>query len=134
MICRQLKLLTQASVAVDGSKFKAVNNRDRNFTPHKLEQRMRQVEESIDRYLGALDTADRTQPADLELKTARLNEKLNKLRTQMQQLREIERRLHDQPDKKLSLTDPNARGLSATLGSVLTQPRPFGGGCGSRPR
>src|SRR6195952_3219877 len=69
MICRQLKLLTQASVAVDGSKFKAVNNRDRNFTPHKLEQRMRQVEESIERYLGALDTADRTQPADLELKT-----------------------------------------------------------------
>src|SRR6188472_982828 len=46
MICRQLKLLAHASVAVDGSKFKAVNNRDRNFTPHKLEQRMRQVEES----------------------------------------------------------------------------------------
>jgi len=109
MICRHLKLLTQASVAVDGSKFKAVNNRDRNFTPHKLEQRMRQVEESIERYLGALDTADRTQPADLELKTARLNEKLSKLRTQMQQLREIERRLQDQPDKQLSLTDPDAR-------------------------
>jgi transposase len=114
MICRQLKLLTQASVAVDGSKFKAVNNRDRNFTPHKLEQRMRQVEESIDRYLGALDTADRTQPAGLELKTARLNEKLSKLRTQMQQLREIERRLQDQPDKQLSLTDSDARSMATS--------------------
>ena len=114
MICRQLKLLTQGSVAVDGSKFKAVNNRDRNFTPHKLEQRMRQVEESIERYLGALDTADRTQPVDLELKAARLNEKLSKLRTQMQQLREMERRLQDQPDKQLSLTDPDARSMATS--------------------
>ena len=56
LMCRQLKLFTQAIVAVDGSKFKAVNNRDRNFTPHKLDQRMRQVDESIERYLGALDT------------------------------------------------------------------------------
>ena len=114
IICRQLKLLTQGSVAIDGSKFKAVNNRDRNFTPHKLEQRMRQVEESIERYLGALDTADRTQPVDLELKAARLNEKLSKLRTQMQQLREMERRLQDQPDKQLSLTDPDARSMATS--------------------
>jgi transposase len=112
MICRQLKLLTHASVAVDGSKFKAVNNRDRNFTPHKLEQRMRQVEESIERYLGTLDTADRTQPANLELKTARLNEKLSNLREQMQQLQKIERKLQDQPDKQLSLTDPDARSMA----------------------
>jgi transposase len=114
MICRQLKLLTHASVAVDGSKFKAVNNRDRNFTPHKLEQRMRQVEESIERYLGALDTADRTQPADLELKTARLNDKLNTLRKQMRQLREIEQKLQDQPDKQLSPTDPDARSMATS--------------------
>ena len=91
MICRQLKLLSQGSVAVDGSKFKAVNDRDRNFTPHKLEQRLRQVEESIKRYLDALDTADRTQPADLELRTVRLNDKLSTLRAQMQQLREMEK-------------------------------------------
>ncbi len=114
MICRQLKLLAHASVAVDGSKFKAVNNRDRNFTPHKLEQRMRQVEESIERYLGALETADRTQPVDLEVKTARLQDKLTSLRQQMKQLRAIESKLQQQPDKQLSLTDPDARSMATS--------------------
>ena len=80
----------------------------------QLEQRMREVEESIERYLGALDTADRTQPSDLELKTARLNEKLSTLRKQMQQLREIEQKLQDQPDKQLSLTDPDARSMATS--------------------
>jgi len=97
MICRQLKLLAHASVAVDGSKFKAVNNRDRNFTPRKLEQRMRQVEESIERYLSALETADRTQPADVELKTARLQDELTSLRQQMKQLRAIGTELQQLP-------------------------------------
>jgi len=114
MICRQLKLLAHASVAVDGSKFKAVNNRDRNFTPHKLEQRMRQVEESIERYLSALETADRTQPVDVELKTARLQDKLTSLRQQMKQLRAMESTLHQQPDKQLSLTDPDARSMATS--------------------
>ena len=107
-ICRKLRLLVDGVVAVDGSKFKAVNNRDRNFTPHKLEQRMKQVQESIDRYLEALDTADRTQPADLPAKTMRLQDKLGKLRRQMNDLREVERQLQQQPDQQLSLTDPDA--------------------------
>ena len=64
-LCRELKLFSQAVVAVDGSKFKAVNSRDRNFTPGKVEKRQQQIEESIKRYLDALDTADRTQaPAE----------------------------------------------------------------------
>jgi len=113
-LCRELKLFTQAVVAVDGSKFKAANNRDRNFTPHKLEQRMRQVEESIERYLGALETADRTQPVDLEWKTARLQDKLTGLRQQMRQLRAIESKLQQQPDKQLSLTDPDARSMATS--------------------
>src|SRR5271163_2024745 len=70
LMCRQLKLFSQAIVAVDGSKFKAVNNRDKNFTPHKLAKRMQQVDESIERYLSALDTIDRTEPAGAEAKTA----------------------------------------------------------------
>jgi transposase len=114
MICRELRLLAHASVAVDGSKFKAVNNRDRNFTPHKLEQRMRQVEESIERYLGALDTADRTQPVDVELKTTRLQDKLTTLRQQLRHLREIEKQLKKQPDEQLSLTDPDARSMATS--------------------
>ena len=56
-LCRALGLLTQASVAIDGSKFKAVNNRDKNFTRAKMERRMAQIEESVARYLQQLDSA-----------------------------------------------------------------------------
>jgi transposase len=113
-ICRQLKLLSHGVVAVDGSKFKAVNNRDRNFTPHKLAKRMQQVDESIARYMDALDTADRTQPVDLQSKTAKLQDKLVKLRKQMRNLREIETKLGQQPDEQLSLTDPDARSMATS--------------------
>ena len=113
-LCRQLNLFSQAVVAIDGSKFKAVNNRVKNFTPHKLEQRMKQIDESIERYLNALDTADRTQPADLEARTAHLQEKLSKLKKQMQYLREIEQQLKQQPDKQLSQTDPDARSMATS--------------------
>jgi transposase len=113
-LCRQLKLFSQAVVAIDGSKFKAVNNRDKNFTPHKLEQRMKQIDESIERYLNALDTADRTQPADLEARTTHLQEKLGKLRKQMQYLRDIEQQLKQQPDQQLSQTDPDARSMATS--------------------
>jgi len=85
-MCRELKLFTQAIVAIDGSKFKAVNSRDRNFTPGKIDARQRQIEQSIQRYLDALETADRTQPAEVEAKTERLTEKIKKLREQMKQL------------------------------------------------
>jgi transposase len=79
-LCRELNLFSQALVAIDGSKFKAVNNRDRNFTPGKIDKRQQQIEESIQRYLSALETADRTQPAELQSKTERLNEKIQRLR------------------------------------------------------
>jgi transposase len=108
VMCRQLDLFAQAIVAVDGSKFKAVNNRDKNFTPHKLEQRMQQIDESIERYLSALETADRTQPKEAQATTQRLQEKLTKLRQQMKQLRKIKRRVARQPDAQLSLTDADA--------------------------
>jgi transposase len=114
VVCRKLKLLVDGVVAVDGSKFKAVNNRDRNFTPHKLAQRMKQIQESIDRYLEALDTADRTQPADLPVKTDRIQDKLTKLRRHMDGLREVQRRLEQQPDKQLSLSDPDARSMATS--------------------
>jgi transposase len=113
-LCRQLKLLTQGVVAVDGSKFKAVNNRDRNFTPRKLQARMQQIDESIERYLSALDTADRTEPSGFEAKTARLQDKLVKLRQQMRELRSIETKLLKQPDEQLSLTDPDARSMATS--------------------
>jgi hypothetical protein len=81
--CRDLKLFSQALVAIDGSKFKAVNTRDRNFTAGKFDKRQQQIEESIQRYLNAPETADRTQPAELEAKTNRLRDKIAQVREQM---------------------------------------------------
>jgi len=110
-LCRDLKLFTQAVVAVDSSKFKAVNSRDRNFTPGKVDKRQQQIEESIHRYLSALETADRTQPADVEAKTERLREKISTLREQMRRMDAIREELKHQPDQQMSLTDPDARSM-----------------------
>lgn len=57
-------LFTTASVAIDGSKFKVVNNQDRNFTRAKVERRRAQLEESVARYLSQLGTADRQEPSE----------------------------------------------------------------------
>ncbi len=81
----------------DGSKFKASNTRDRNFTTGKIDKRQQQIEESIQRYLSALETADRTQPPELEAKTIRLKEKIKQWRDQMYRLEEIKEELKTQP-------------------------------------
>jgi hypothetical protein len=112
LLCRELKLFTQAVVAIDGSKFKAVNNRERNYTPGKIERRERELEESIQRYLDALETADRTQPTELAAKTQRLQGKIQKMRQRMQDLQEIKAALETQPDRQLSQTDPDARAMT----------------------
>jgi transposase len=79
-LCRDLGLLATASVAIDGSKFKAVNNRDRNFTKGKVERRRAQLEESVARYLSQLETADRQEPTEaLAAKAEHLKEKLARL-------------------------------------------------------
>jgi len=110
-LCRELKLFSQAIVAIDSSKFKAVNSRDRNFTPVKVDKRQQQIEHSIERYLAALETADRTQPAEVEAKTERLGEKIKTLREQMQRMDEIREQLKSEPDEQLSHTDPDARSM-----------------------
>jgi transposase len=110
-LCRELKLFTHAIVAIDGSKFKAVNSRDRNFTPGKIDGRQKQIEQSIQRYLDALETADRTQPPEIEAKTERLQDKIKKLREQMKQLDETKEELKRVPDGQRSLTDPDARSM-----------------------
>jgi transposase len=114
-LCRELKLFSQAVVAVDGSKFKAVNARDRNFTPNKVQKRQAQIEESIKRYLDALDTADRTQaPAEFQAKAEHLQDKLRTMREQMRRMQGIEQQLKHQPDGQLSLTDPDARSMTTS--------------------
>jgi hypothetical protein len=114
-LCRELKLFSQAVVAVDGSKFKAVNARDRNFTPGKVQKRQEQIEESIKRYLDALDTADRTQPpAEFQGKSEHLQDKLRTMREQMRRMQGIEQQLKHEPDGQLSLTDRDARSMATS--------------------
>jgi transposase len=115
VLCRRMGLLTQASVAIDGSKFKAVNNRDRNFTRAKMARRMAQIEESVGRYLQQLDSADRQGPSEvLDAKTTRLKEKLAKLKEEMQRLHALEARMLATPDQQISLTDPDARSMATS--------------------
>ena len=108
-ICRELKLFSQAIIAIDGSTFKAVNNGDNNFSNGKIEGRKRQIEQSIQRYLDALETADRTQPAEVEAKTKRLKEKIELLRLQMQKLEQVQEQIKQQPDGQISTVDPDSR-------------------------
>ena len=98
-LCRDMGLLTKASVAIDGSKFKAVNTRDKNFTKGKVERRRAQLEESVARYLAQLDTADLQDPSEsLAAKTAHLKEKLAKLASEMQRLEALEQQMLASPD------------------------------------
>jgi len=114
-LCREMGLLVTASVAIDGSKFKAVNNRDRNFTRTKVERRRAQLEQSVARYLSQLDTADRQEPSEaLATKTMRLKEKLAKLAEEMQRLDGFEARMLAAPDQQISLTDPDARSMATS--------------------
>jgi transposase len=114
-LCRKLGLLNTASVAIDGSKFKAVNNRDRNFTRAKVERRRAQIEESVARYLQQLDTADRHDPTDaLAARTTRLKEKIAKLWEEMQRLAGLEAQMLASPDQQISLTDPDARSMATS--------------------
>ncbi|MGQ0486114.1 MAG: IS1182 family transposase [Hyphomicrobiales bacterium] len=114
-LCREMGLLTKASVAIDGSKFKAVNNRDRNFTRAKVERRRAQIEESVARYLSQLDTADRQQPSEaLAAKTTRLKEKIAKLGKEMRRLKGLEARMLAAPDQQISLTDPDSRSMATS--------------------
>jgi transposase len=114
-LCRTMGLLTQASVAIDGSKFKAVNNRDRNFTRAKMERRVAQIEESVARYLQQLDTADRQEPSEaLKTKTSGLKEKIEKLKQEMRRLAVLKVEMLATPDQQISLTDPDARSMATS--------------------
>jgi len=113
-LCRRLELFTKAVVAIDGSKFKAVNNRDKNFTVAKVSKRMEQVDASIARYLAALDQADRQDGDIAEARTERISEKIAGLRRQMQALKEMEQQVQAAPDRQVSLTDPDARSMATS--------------------
>lgn len=119
MLCQRLELFSDALVTIDGSKFKAVNNRDKNFTDAKIQRRMKEIETSISQYLTELDTADRQEPEVKQLRTVRLQEKIASLKEKMQELKEIESRLKDAPDGQISLTDPDCRSMKTRGGGIV---------------
>jgi transposase len=120
-LCRELKLFSEATVAIDGSKFKAVNSRERNFTEGKLDRRQREIEANVQRYLDAMETADRTMPEDWLIKTARLGGKIRDLRQKMKDLHGMRQQLRATADGQISLTDPDARAMSthSNLGTAM---------------
>jgi transposase len=113
-LSRQIGLFGEAVVAIDGSKFKAVNNRDKNFTPHKLRARLQQLEESIARYLNDLDRADREPSAVPAARVSQLKEKIATVQEQVRKLRRIDQQLQETPDQQISLTDPDARSMATS--------------------
>jgi transposase len=115
VLCRRLELFAEASVAIDGSKFKAVNNRDRNFTAAKMKRRMEQIEESVARYLHQLDSADRQEPSLARATNMdRLKDKIEILKQEMQRLEKLEVLRLAAPDQQISLTDPDARSMATS--------------------
>ena len=113
-LCRKLDLLSAASVAIDGSKFKAVNARDKNFTEAKMKRRLERIDESIARYLSQLETADRHGDAVPEAKVERLKSKIEKLKEEIVRLNAINAEMMKTEDKQISLTDPDARSMATS--------------------
>jgi len=115
-ICRELKLFEQVIVAIDGSKFKAVNSRDKNFTRKSIKRRMKRLQEHINRYLTILDEADKREPEEHKYTAEELAEKIASMQQQMGRLQVIEEQVQAHPDKQVSLTDPDARSMAKAGG------------------
>ena len=115
MLCRKLNLLGD-TVAVDGSKFKAVNNRDKNFTKAKMKRRIAEVEASIERYLDRLDEADESASAE---DTRPIKDKIAALEEEMDRLKKLEVRMLEAPDEQISLTDPDSRSMKSRGAGIV---------------
>jgi len=119
LICRKLNLFSEAFVAIDGSKFKADNNRDRNYTRAKLKRRLELIDESIEKYLKQIVSADRLDDVVAKGKTEKLETKIEKLKKEIERLNEIEKQLLATPDKQISLTDPDARSMRSAGNGIV---------------
>lgn len=106
-ICRQLNMFTDAVVAIDGSKFKAVNSKENNYTPKKLQFHIDRVERHIDDYLQQMDNADKEAENDAD--DTPIKEKIAWLKKRLSELKALEVEVNNHPDKQLSTTDPDSR-------------------------
>ena len=106
-LCRQMKLFTDAVVAIDGSKFKAVNSKENNYTPKKLKFHIVRVEKHIDEYLKQLEDADREDEKVID--ETPIKDKIAWLQKRHSELKVLEEEVNNHPDKQLSTTDPDSR-------------------------
>lgn len=114
LLCQQLDMFEGGEVAIDGSKFKAVNNRDKNYTQHKLKARIEQVEESINRYMEELERADRQPELTTKSRIAHISQKIASFKRQIKEFNALAERLHQTPDHQISETDPDARSMATS--------------------
>lgn len=117
VLCRRLNLFSQTLVAIDGSRFKAQNNRNKNYTRAKMKRRLAQIEKSLDRYFSQLDSLDRQEAPVAEAKVTRIDEKIAALKEQMQKMKRLDVELENTPSKQISLTDPDARAMATNARS-----------------
>jgi len=115
-VCRALDLFSATLVAIDGSKFKAVNSRDKNFTRKSVKRRLQKTQANIDRYLAMLDQADQEEPEIREVTAAELKQKIASMEAKMDQLKAHEAEVEAHPDSQVSLTDPDARSMNKAGG------------------
>ena len=110
-VCRALELFSATLVAIDGSKFKAVNSRDKNFTQKSVKRRLQKTQANIDRYLAMLDQADQEEPEIWETTAEELQQKIASMEAKMEKLQQHEAEVDAHPDSQVSLTDPDARSM-----------------------
>jgi transposase len=115
-VCRELELYSATLVAIDGSKFKAVNSRDKNFTKKSVKRRLKKTQANIDRYLAKLDQADQDEPEIRETTAEELKQKIASMEAKMEQLQQHEAEVEAHPDSQVSLTDPDARSMNKAGG------------------
>jgi len=110
-LCRELELFSAKLVAIDGSKFKAVNSRDKNFTRKSVKRRMKKTQANIDRYLAKLDAVDEEEPELREVTADELKQKIASMEAKMEELKAREIEVEAHPDKQVSVTDEDARSM-----------------------
>jgi transposase len=110
-LCRELELFSAKLVAIDGSKFKAVNSRDKNFTRKSVKRRIKKTQANIDRYLAKLDAVDEEEPELCEVTADELKQKIASMEAKMEELKAHEIEVAAHPDKQVSVTDEDARSM-----------------------
>jgi transposase len=113
LLCRKLDLFGRELLAVDGTRIKAVNNKDRNFTKNSLEKFIKAMDERLDDYLKRLDEGDVAEGATGGARVNNLAEKIEALRNKRDRYGAMLAELERSGESQISLTDPDSRAMAA---------------------